>query len=1156
MHIFKSRTVKISKARPVFWDTGSRFASHARCMPTSPPPQNKTALSWWILALSLITTTLLCLWMRQVTEAEAVRQFAHTSNQITLKVRERLHAQELLLRGGAALLSAGDRVSRDNWHHYWQTVNPDLVQPGVQGFGFALLIPAEQLSTHTAQVRQEGFPGYAVRPATPRAVYTAIVYLEPFEGANLRAFGYDMYAEPVRRAAMARARDSGLAALSDKVELVQETGPKKQAGVLMYFPVYRQGLPTRTLEERRAALIGWSYSPCRMDDLVQGILKEWGSRPGQDLRLSIYDDDRMRVESRLYPSTPDTPHDDTARFRQIQRVDFHGQTWLLEFEPGTLQGLVDHSAAWRVLAGGLLVSALLFWLTRSLINTRYHAWRMAHRLTEDIAERERQLKETEARWDFALSGSGLGVWDWNLVDNTVFYSRRWASLLGDDNAPGRTLETWKDRVHVDDVERVMAARQAYLDGRAPAYDTEYRMRHRDGRNVWVRDRGMVIQRDGDAHPLRMIGTLSDVTEHHTSLARIGQLASLHAALSECNAAIYRCATPHELFDQICRVITRHGDAQMAWVGLVEPGTDRVVVDSAHGQGTAYLDGIDITVNPEQVSSHGAVGAAIRENHPVWIDGFQQDPRMQAWVARAAPYGWQSIVSLPLRKGGQAIGALTCYATRQGWRSQETRELFENMAAQISFALDKLESDAAARAYQETMQETSLHLQRLFDAAPVPMQIHRSADLQITVLNQAHQAWLGYTLAEVTDLPHWLGQVQGETTPSDPSQTTLSDELARARQGNTVQTPEMTLRDKHGQSLVARCTMTRVGDDIVAAWTDLTDIRRGEQALRDSEQRFRNMVEQTISGMYVRREGTFIYVNPRFCEMSGYPTHELVGRDVRSFVPSYEALEQRIRDKWEESTLHPERIVSYGVPFRRKDGEVVELELSAKVITWDDGQPATIVMAQDVTARKRADAQIASYVTQLENSMQATLHAVSSMVELRDPYTAGHERRVGLIAAAIGQELGWSAERCKTLEMVGLVHDIGKIAVPAEILTKPTRLSPLELALVREHAQAGYEILKEVPFGAPVADIIRQHHERMDGSGYPQGLKGEAILPEARVLAVADVIESMAAHRPYRAALGMEAALDEVARGTGTLYDPEVVAAALRLVREKGYVLPQ
>ncbi|UDM39928.1 HD-GYP domain-containing protein (plasmid) [Acinetobacter haemolyticus] len=178
-----------------------------------------------------------------------------------------------------------------------------------------------------------------------------------------------------------------------------------------------------------------------------------------------------------------------------------------------------------------------------------------------------------------------------------------------------------------------------------------------------------------------------------------------------------------------------------------------------------------------------------------------------------------------------------------------------------------------------------------------------------------------------------------------------------------------------------------------------------------------------------------------------------------------------------------------------------------------------------------------------------------MVELRDPYTAGHERRVGLIASAIAKEMGWDEKRCLQMEEIGLVHDIGKISIPSEILTKPSRLTHLEMEMMKGHAQAGYEILKDVPFNIPIAEIIGQHHERMDGTGYPKGLKGDEIHPEARILTVADVIESMASHRPYRAALGVEVALAEILRGRGTIYDTEVCDAAVRLIKEKGYVLP-
>ncbi len=193
-----------------------------------------------------------------------------------------------------------------------------------------------------------------------------------------------------------------------------------------------------------------------------------------------------------------------------------------------------------------------------------------------------------------------------------------------------------------------------------------------------------------------------------------------------------------------------------------------------------------------------------------------------------------------------------------------------------------------------------------------------------------------------------------------------------------------------------------------------------------------------------------------------------------------------------------------------------------------------------------------FISQLQRSMHSTIQALASTVELRDPFTAGHQRRVARLAAAVSQAAGLSEEQVEIVFLCGLVHDIGKVAVPAEILSRPGKLSKNEMLLVREHANSGYEILQGVEFPWPIAEIVRQHHERMDGSGYPRGLSGEKILPEARVLAVCDVIEAMTAHRPYRPAVSLEAALAELQQGSGTLYDPELVNVCDRLLREEGF----
>jgi HD-GYP domain-containing protein (c-di-GMP phosphodiesterase class II) len=241
--------------------------------------------------------------------------------------------------------------------------------------------------------------------------------------------------------------------------------------------------------------------------------------------------------------------------------------------------------------------------------------------------------------------------------------------------------------------------------------------------------------------------------------------------------------------------------------------------------------------------------------------------------------------------------------------------------------------------------------------------------------------------------------------------------------------------------------------------------------------------------------------------------------------------------------------------RRKDGGEVLISAHG-TLGQQNGRPMLIGVLLDITEQRRAEQQIKLHVAQLEAAFMQTVEVATTLSEIRDPYTAGHERRVAEIAVAIGAELGFDARRQQGLRIAGDLHDVGKMSIPSEILSKPGKLTAVELLMIKGHPQIGYEILRNVEFPWPVAQVALQHHERMDGSGYPHGLKGEEILLEARIMSVADVVEAMSSHRPYRAGLGIDKALTEIERGRGTAYDPVVVGACLRLFREKRYELPQ
>jgi putative nucleotidyltransferase with HDIG domain len=201
---------------------------------------------------------------------------------------------------------------------------------------------------------------------------------------------------------------------------------------------------------------------------------------------------------------------------------------------------------------------------------------------------------------------------------------------------------------------------------------------------------------------------------------------------------------------------------------------------------------------------------------------------------------------------------------------------------------------------------------------------------------------------------------------------------------------------------------------------------------------------------------------------------------------------------------------------------------------------------EIAQRKQAAEELEQSLKKVERIMESTIQAMSLAVEAKDRYTAGHQRRVTQLACAIAKEMNLSCEQTKRIRIAALLHDMGKIHIPTEILSKPGRLSEIEFAMIKTHPQTGYEIVKTIDFPSPTAEIVLQHHERLDGSGYCSGLRGESILLEARILAVSDVVEAMSSHRPYRPALGTDKALEEISQNRGRLYDPDVVDACLKV----------
>ena len=597
----------------------------------------------WIAILVLFVcfffTVLATTYIKKIVENEANKEFKLICSDLGSKINARLHAHAELLRSGSALFAASDSITRSDWRDFYITSEIGDNLPGIQGFGFSYIIKSTDLKEHCKRVKSEGFPDYKIKPERERSVYTSIIYLEPFTGRNLRAFGFDMFSEPTRRKAMEQSRDLNEAILSGKVTLVQETNKDVQAGALMYVPVYKKGLNIDNIKNRRDAIVGWIYSPYRMNDLMKGILGRWDSNIVNRIQMQVYDE---RIS--LYNLMFDSQKNECAEKNEYHErnvflpLNFNGKIWQIHFSQYISENSLFHGRILVVLLCGIIISILLFSLTLALLNTRLKAHQIASILTSelndekerfqvilnssaeaiygldaqgnctfanktcitilgfanenqllgknmhnlihhshidgspydvhdckihkafeqgqgthvddevlwradrksfpveywsypiiingeisgavvsffDIAERkkaEAALRDSEQRWEYALEGGGNGVWDWDMRSDTVFYSKQWKEILGLENIDiTNNLDEWSRRVNSEDLPGCVEALQNHIDGKTPSYINIYRFNCNDGTEKWILDSGKIMGYDENKKPIRMIGTITDISE--------------------------------------------------------------------------------------------------------------------------------------------------------------------------------------------------------------------------------------------------------------------------------------------------------------------------------------------------------------------------------------------------------------------------------------------------------------------------------------------------------------------------------------------------------------------------------------------------------------------------------------------------------------------
>ena len=661
-----------------------------------------------------------------------------------------------------------------------------------------------------------------------------------------------------------------------------------------------------------------------------------------------------------------------------------------------------------------------------------------------------------------------------------------------DEDKGRVAQMMAESMFEKDLHRVM----------------ELRVLKTDGSEIWVSARGVRTDYKG-----RLAGLISirDITEQ-----RKAEMA-LEESQRELQAVFNSTRDGIALFDLTGRLIAVNKRAQ-------EVGG--YTADELAGRSFDQLD----MFGPQDVAKMASILAPV-------LSGSESPPLELEVVTKSGQRLILDVRVTPLERDKGVIGA-------------------------IAVLRDITELKQTVRTLQESENKYRLLAENAQDVI-----IAFDMNLRPTYLSPSIERLIGYNVEEATvrSLEETLtpGSMEIAARAFADGLSEVEKSASAARRMNSL--IELELRRKDGSTVWTEFALSFICDadgrptGVLAVVRDVDERRRAQQALSESEKRYRLLAENVSDVIWVTDTNLRpTYVSPSIQRLLGFGADESLFRGLEEALSPLSAdkvrgIAARLmtagRDGEESTELqHPVEI-----ELRRKDGSRVWVDTTATVIRDPTGHAVQFLgVLRDATERKRAEEQVQQTIKKLEKTLEGTIQAIRTMVDTRDRYTAGHQQRVTELSCAIGEAMGLPSKQIEAIHIAGLLHDIGKIVLPTEILTKPGRLNEIEFAMIKAHSRVGHDILKSVEFPWPIAKMVLQHHERVNGTGYPDGVRGEGILLEARILAVADVVEAMSSHRPYRAALGLDKALEEITQNSGVLYDPRVVDACVRVFTEGGF----
>ena len=889
------------------------------------------------------------------------------------------------------------------------------------------------------------------------------------------------------------------------------------------------------------------------------------------------------------PERRDELSDILARIRRGEPIQHHRAERV--HKDGTII-LVSHSVSPVRDANGKVVGAAM----------------IARDITEQ-ARADENLRDSERLQRRALGVGRIGAFEVDLTSGHGTWTPELNEIWGmpDDFAGNLAAFCW-EHVHPDDLARVQE-QSAQLTQIGEAAGMEFRIIRTDGEMRWIRWLGQVIE-DADTGLPRALGVNLDVTENKRAEDQV-RAASLYArSLTEVNLYPLVTISPEGKITDVNKAteeatgiprdrligtdladyFTEPDKARAGYQRVLEEGFVRdyplvlrnvsgslmdVEYDATvHRDEAGELQGVfaaarDVTESTKARMQLARLAAIVTSSHDA-IFSKDLDGTITSWNAAAEglhgysaeeAIGRSVAILMPPGREGEAQeliervlheGQVTRFETQRKRKDGSLVDvelrmspIHDSVGDIVAVSVIGHDITERVRAERERRQSEE-KFAAAFHASPDLISITRLSDGTILEVNEGFSQLLGYAHAEII----------GKNTPelsiwADPAdRATVITSLEESGQINEFET---TLRCKDGTLVTgidsARTIEFQDEPCFLSVIHDITERKQAEDQVRAASLHARSLVEANLDPLVtISPEGKITDVNEATVRVIGVPHETLIGTDFSDYFTEPDKARASYRE-----VLKSGQVRDYPLSLRHVSGSVIEVEYNATVYRDEAGEVVGVfAAARDVTERKETEQQLQRSLSQLQAITEEVIAAIADIVEVRDPYTAGHERRVAELALAMATQMGLDEETVTGVRVASLLHDVGKITVPTEILSKPGRLSEVEFQLIRTHPQASHDVLHGIEFPWPVAEVALQHHERLDGSGYPRGLAGDEIILEARILAVADVVEAMASHRPYRPALGIDAALEEIEQHSGGLYDAAVTEACVELFRRQGF----